>query len=209
MVKSLKRKPKQSRSVATVEAIVEAAAQILQRQSYQETTTNGIAEHAGVSIGSVYQYFRNKSDIYQAVLDRYFSRLVADITAEAIPVDADIDAIIEQLIYAAYSAAPEGPELLRKIRQVPDAHFHEKLEGTKHQIVEFMRAIIVARPEVLNVEDLEFSLRLLIDAIEGIFINLPEGHPPETLAKEMTRLITRYLFVAQNAHPHTGRYGHD
>lgn len=192
--KPLKRKPKQSRSVATVEAIVEAAAQILQQQNYQETTTNRIAEHAGVSIGSIYQYFRDKNGIYEAVLDRYFSRLVADIKAVEIRTDAGIENIMEQLIYSAYSAAPEGPQLLRKIRQASDAQFHEKLEHTKSQIVEFMRAIIATRPEPLNVQDLDLSLRILIDAIEGIFINAAEDQTPEVLARELTRLISRYLF---------------
>ena len=192
--KPLKRKPKQSRSMATVEAIVEAAAQILQQQNYQETTTNRIAEHAGVSIGSIYQYFRDKNGIYEAVLDRYFSRLVADIKAVEIRTDAGIESIIEQLIYSAYSAAPEGPQLLRKIRQASDAQFHEKLEHTKSQIVEFMRAIIATRPESLNVQDLDLSLRILIDAIEGIFINAAEDQTPEVLARELTHLISRYLF---------------
>lgn len=193
--KSLIKKPKQSRSVATVDAIVEATAQLLQQQSCQDTTTNRIADYAGVSIGSVYQYFGNKSDIYQAVLDRYFARLMADIKTQDISANSGIESIIEQLIYTAYSAGPEGPELLRKIRQVPDTQFQEKLAHTKRQIVEFMRVILLAQPEVIKIKDLDFSLQLLIDAVEGVFVNVSDGQPADVLAKEMSRLICRYLFT--------------
>lgn len=197
--KSLIKKPKQSRALATVDAIVEATAQLLQQQNCQEITTNRIAELAGVSIGSVYQYFGNKNDIYQAVLDHYFARLVADIKNQDISAQTGIENIIEQLIYTAYSAGPEGPELLRKIRQVPDTKFQEKLAQTKTQIVEFMRAILMAQPEAIKVKDLDFSLQLSIDAVEGIFVNVPEGQRADVLAKEMACLICCYLFTFDTA----------
>lgn len=55
-----RRKPRQSRSRATVDAILQATAQVLVRDGYQKATTNRIAERAGVSVGTLYQYFPNK-----------------------------------------------------------------------------------------------------------------------------------------------------
>src|SRR5271165_1676775 len=59
--------PSQPRSEETVEAILQAAAQVFERHGYAAGTTNRIAERAGVSIGTVYQYFPNKDAILVAL----------------------------------------------------------------------------------------------------------------------------------------------
>src|SRR5579859_1074817 len=61
----------QERSRVTVETIMRAAARILVRHGYEGATTNRIAEAAGVSVGSLYQYFPNKEAIVAALLDRH------------------------------------------------------------------------------------------------------------------------------------------
>jgi AcrR family transcriptional regulator len=65
-----RRNPQQARARGTIEAIVEAAAQILERDGPDALTTNRIAERAGVSIGSLYQYFADKDAIVLAVARR-------------------------------------------------------------------------------------------------------------------------------------------
>ena len=62
--------PRQARSAATVEVILDAAALLLVDEGYEQTTTNRIAERAGVSIGSLYQYFPNRESVVAAVGDR-------------------------------------------------------------------------------------------------------------------------------------------
>jgi AcrR family transcriptional regulator len=68
---SARRRPSQRRSQETVEAIVEAAAQVFERHGYAAGTTNRIAERAGVSIGTLYQYFSNKDEVLVAVFERH------------------------------------------------------------------------------------------------------------------------------------------
>ena len=65
-----RRSPKQARSRATLEAILEAAAQILERHGPAGLTTNDVAERAGVSIGTLYQYFPDKTAILVATARR-------------------------------------------------------------------------------------------------------------------------------------------
>ena len=60
---SSRKQPKQARSTELVAAILEAAAQVLAREGAQRFTTARVAEKAGVSVGSVYQYFPNKAAI--------------------------------------------------------------------------------------------------------------------------------------------------
>lgn len=65
------RKPVQRRSEATVDTILEAAAQIFRMHGAKGATTNRIAERAGVSIGSLYQYFPNKEALLVALMERH------------------------------------------------------------------------------------------------------------------------------------------
>ena len=68
--KVLRRRAKQGRSQATVDAILEASARVLMRHEYAASTTNRIAEVAGVSVGTLYQYFRNKDEVFDALILR-------------------------------------------------------------------------------------------------------------------------------------------
>lgn len=74
---SMKRTPRQSRSRATVEAIVEATAQILAREGYGAVNTNRIAERAGVGIGSVYDFFPGKEALVAAAAEQLIDRMLA------------------------------------------------------------------------------------------------------------------------------------
>src|SRR6185437_12667327 len=71
----------QKRSRATVDALVEATARVLIKEGYDRTSTNRIASVAGVSIGSLYQYFPSKEALVAAVIERHMqelSRVVRD-----------------------------------------------------------------------------------------------------------------------------------
>src|SRR5260370_3189 len=61
----------QERSRSTVDALLEATARILVKEGYDQASTNRIAEVAGVSIGSLYQYFPSKEALIAAVIDRH------------------------------------------------------------------------------------------------------------------------------------------
>ena len=72
---------RQARSAATVEVIVEAAARILETVGLAGFTTNAVAERAGVSVGSLYQYFPNKDAITRALIRRELELLEAAVAA--------------------------------------------------------------------------------------------------------------------------------
>ncbi|MCF4165940.1 TetR/AcrR family transcriptional regulator [Zavarzinia compransoris] len=74
----MKKRPGQGRSRATVEAVLEATAQLLAETGYGALTTNHIAERAGVSIGSVYQYFPGKEAVVAQVVERVVDDVLAD-----------------------------------------------------------------------------------------------------------------------------------
>ncbi|XBS68128.1 TetR/AcrR family transcriptional regulator [Acerihabitans sp. KWT182] len=67
--------PRQARSVVTVEAIYDAAIQVLLAEGPTRLTTTRVAERAGVSVGSLYQYFPHKQSLFFALNARYLTRL--------------------------------------------------------------------------------------------------------------------------------------
>ncbi len=78
---SPRRKPRQERSRITVNAIVEAAARVFTARGFARASTNMIAERAGVSVGSLYQYFPDKLALLRAVHDRHLQTLMTKMTA--------------------------------------------------------------------------------------------------------------------------------
>ena len=78
----LRKKPQQRRSHATIDTIFEATIQVLIANGFDETTTIQIADRAGVSVGSLYQYFPNKRALLSAIVRRHVSG-VADATIAA------------------------------------------------------------------------------------------------------------------------------
>jgi len=73
-----RRKPRQSRSAATVDAILEAAAELFARDGFEGVSTTRIAERAGVSVGSLYEYFPNKDALAAKLLKRHCDRMIED-----------------------------------------------------------------------------------------------------------------------------------
>jgi AcrR family transcriptional regulator len=77
-----RKQPVQARSEATVAAIFEASIQVLLAVGYRKLTTSRVAERAGVSVGTLYQYFPNRQALMSAVLERYLGEMSASIEAD-------------------------------------------------------------------------------------------------------------------------------
>ncbi len=75
--------PRQARSQAMVEAVVEAAARILEAEGHGGFSTNAVAERAGVSVGSLYQYFPRKEALIGALIVRETARLIEEVQSAA------------------------------------------------------------------------------------------------------------------------------
>ncbi|MYN27742.1 TetR/AcrR family transcriptional regulator [Duganella levis] len=101
--------PSQPRSAQTVEAILTGAAHILERHGLEGYTTNAIAAKAGVSIGSLYQYFPTKDAVTVALIEREMAQVV-DEAMQALKL-ADRQAALQQLIEVAVRHQLRRPAL--------------------------------------------------------------------------------------------------
>ncbi|MCP3707743.1 TetR/AcrR family transcriptional regulator [Paraburkholderia sp. CNPSo 3274] len=111
---AMRKAPKQARSRATIDAILDAAAHILGERGWSAFTTNAVAEAAGVSIGSLYQYFPDKLALIDAVRRRHFDDVLAVLQAAAnpqIPRTRRIAALVDGMI-AVHSRHPAAHRVL-------------------------------------------------------------------------------------------------
>jgi AcrR family transcriptional regulator len=137
--------PRQQRSRETVGVILEAAAQLFNRHGYRETTTNKIAERAGVSIGSLYQYFPNKDALLVALAEHYLTeagRQVAAVFARAAEHRPGLYELLTELVRCVadlhtdrpdlhrllFDHSPRTPELVTRFRQA-EQHLATSLAG--------------------------------------------------------------------------------
>ena len=110
-----RKKPTQARSEWTIEVIFEAAAQILQKQGMDGFNTNAIAKSAGVSIGTLYQYFPNKQAILIAIAKRELNNvtqvIIDNISAKPPTDDTESARAIVQALLKAFG----GRQRMRKV----------------------------------------------------------------------------------------------
>ena len=118
---SPRRRPRQQRSQFTVEAIFQAVAQIVATHGEHGLTTNRIAEVAGVSVGSLYQYFPSKDAILQAMLDQHCERvmleldaLLAQACAQDWPPEEQVRRYVRHYL-ASFGAGPENERALARL----------------------------------------------------------------------------------------------
>lgn len=151
---TLRRAPRQARSRGTYNAIPEAATRLLMQDGPDTLTTNVIAEHAGVSIGSLYQFFPGKEAILATLVREMRVRMLDDMRAAAQAAkDAPLHDRIVALVQASLHHHVQAPELTNLLEQIEDhLPMNEESVALKKLMFDIVSAVLqaegVARPEV-------------------------------------------------------------
>jgi len=194
-----RKQPAQARARATVQAILDATAQVLVEQGYDRATTNVIARRAGVSIGSLYQYFPNKEALVTALAERHMAEMATMLVREVgLLRTRRLPEAIRALIEALLRAHAVEPALHRVlIEQVPRLSGLEQVANMDRMFVELIRRELEQREERLRPGDLELAVFLLVHAVQGIthaaVFECPGALGDGRLAQEITDLVLRYL----------------
>jgi len=191
--KARRRHAKQARSQETLRIVLEAAAQVLVREGYAGATTNRIAEMAGVSVGTIYQYFANKDVLFDALIQRYFDEILEQVRGLSLDVSRPFVMTLRAVISTGMRAQRHGPELLHALEYVPNAIFRRRLREGKQQLIAFVATLLEAYRRDLRVIDLNRAATLMVNAAEGIGYNASVETFDERLADELTTLFARYL----------------
>ena len=187
-------------SKATVDAIVEATTQLLLEGGYDRFTTARVAERAGVSIGSLYQYFPNKAALASAVIDRCCENfLVAFESTLADAGGATFAECIRAIIDRTLVSHPLAPELHRIVLDLaPRIGVADKTEMVSRAIVKLIKSVLRMHVDEIAPEiDLGTAAVIIETVLEAMAHRIkladPANEQNDTLAKEATRLITHYL----------------
>jgi AcrR family transcriptional regulator len=191
---AMRKAPSQARSRATVAAIVEAGARILGQRGWSGFTTNEVAEAAGVSIGSLYQYFPDKLALADAILCRHLDEVLAVLCkAEE---GSGPAALIEDLVAGMIAIHGINPALHRVMLDLPasaEAHTaHETFQRDYQRRYAELVAACRGKADPM-------AAQVLSSAMEGVIHNAVRAGTlgaPE-FKRELTRLVTGYLGADQ------------
>lgn len=193
------RKPaRQQRSRETVDVILEAAAHILASEGFEGATTNAIAKRAGVSIGSLYQYFPNKAALVRALNERHTAGVLALFQQRfAAVAQAPVAEAVRALVAGFVEAHRVNPALHRVlVAEEARVNARPETRRVEGEVAVLIRAFLEARKEDLRPVDPALVAFMLVQALEAITHGAVLDRPDlleGTLVEEATRLLLGYL----------------
>jgi AcrR family transcriptional regulator len=195
-----RKQPRQQRSRATWEAILDASAQVFGQLGYAATTTNKVAERAGVSIGSLYQYFPDKDALLMALAERHLNEgtaVLVDVFVSLQQDRPDLEGTLTRLIDAVVALHRRDPATHRLLfDQTPRTpEMASRLRSLEQQL----GAAVTGQLQRLGVGGPAPEARglLLVQALEaqvhGAVLESPGDLPVEVLVSELRARWLRAL----------------
>jgi len=196
-----RKSPAQERSRFTVEQIVQAATQVFSERGHAGATTNHIAERAGVSIGSLYQYFPNKEAILVTLAKRHVEiagNLLMGLAAGRNLLETDLTELLSLFIKATLELHTGNPRLNYVIlsEAVWSAEAMEQVHALEDQFIDQLALTLDTHRQV-SVKNSRHAAYILVHTIKNLahefVIHPPEGMSEEAFVEEMVELVGRYL----------------
>lgn len=191
--------PVQDRSRRTVEAILQAACQVLVRCGYERATTGAIAERAGVSIGTLYQYFPNKESLVASVIEVHFKEVVA-IVESALQThrDSPLDILLLAIIRSSLDAHRLQPDLHKVlIEQAPRVGLYAQTIELSEQLSSLLREHLAKHFPSIPVPRLQMLAFIIETTVEALthraVIEYPQWLTSGELEAEAFSLLDPYI----------------
>lgn len=193
--------PRQERSVVTVEAIFEAASQVFSENGY-DVTTDKIAERAGVSIGTLYQYFPNKDAVLfglwkrhaieaEAMVDRFMDVFLKNHDKD----DGMIRLIVDYMI-ALHQENPGQHRLFSDEMPRPPSII-EHIKAFEEKCIRSLEILLESAGDV-RLKNLAVSARIIYQTLEGVIHHYilynSESMDQEEFSQELCDMLNRYIF---------------
>src|SRR5215468_12728403 len=192
----------QERSRVTVDALIEATARLLVREGFDKASTNRIAQEAGVSIGSLYQYYPSKEALVAAVIDRHNKQIMQVVRGALAKVAAlPIEQAVRRIVAVAIDAHRVDPRLHRVLaEQIPRTGRLEKIETFNREYYALFRNYLERRRDEVRAVDLGLAAFVCVTSIEALthtaVLHRSEMLSDEAVGRlvdEATRLVVGYL----------------
>jgi AcrR family transcriptional regulator len=202
-----RKRPQQARSRITVEAVVEAAAQVLVTDGYDGLTTTRVAERAGVSVGTLYQYFPDKDGLVAALVESHLAAEEAALTAAfadfeeagglaAVPLPEAVDRLVGAFV-GVFAESPERSSAL--YAQVPYVKWQGGVLGVARRTTEAVTALLQAHAPDVRRPDPALAAFVVVHAVDTLTQRAVAERPADVASGAVTAeavdLVRRYLLL--------------
>ncbi|KRC46648.1 TetR family transcriptional regulator [Nocardioides sp. Root79] len=182
-----------------VDRIVTAGRSVLVQHGYDAFSANRIAAVAGVSPGSVYQYFPDKAAILDVVIDRYWAEVAESVAASLADRIADFGpAMVRSTADALVTALEADPVVLRVVaEELPIGRNRDRRAALERRVRELVTTYLAARPGTHRRPSPALAAWVVVLAIENLalrwVLDQPEAVSRDALLDEMVALVGGYL----------------
>lgn len=195
-----RKSPRQKRAKDLVAAVLEAGSRILIERGYEQLSMQRVAQVAGVSPGSLYQYFPDKAALVTALIEAQSERELAFHLAryEQISPAASLPEALELVLRAIVDfQRQEGPLMRRTLEALPHLGRYPQLAERAQRAVQFFRGLLEVHRGAVAVEDLDLATHVLANSIHSLthdgVMPRPDALDDERLVRELMRLCLGYL----------------
>lgn len=204
VVAARRKVPRQARARATVEQILLAARRVLVEEGYEGASTNRIARVAGVSVGSLYQYFPSKEAVVEALVEAHLSEIMTVVSRGLAEVaTAPLDVAARRLVAIMIDVHRVEPELHRVLDgRRPRIESNDHVRTVNRTIRLLVRAYLAERRHELRSDlDLDLATFLINELVETAahkaVIEEPEMLANPRLVDEIATMVVRYVTPAR------------
>jgi len=196
---SPRKSPRQERSKATVDAIVLAMTRVLIKDGWDAASTNRVAAEAGVSVGSLYQYFPSKEALGLAVMEKHAAAMTEKLQQRMMQLaTAPIREAATELVHLFIDAHQTNPKLHRVlIEQVPRVGALSKLVELNRLYEHLLVAYMETHRDELEVKDLSVAACVIVHAVQALshhaVVQRQDLLESGKLEKEIVRLVLGYI----------------
>jgi AcrR family transcriptional regulator len=198
--------PRQERAKMTVEAIIAATAQVLIEHGYERTTTARVAERAGISVGSLYQYFPSKEALVATLIEHHADQMIGTMRrALEDPGHATLADGLGAIIKAATAAHRIKPALQKVLHEeIPRIGGLAEATNVHRKITAAIERFLHAHVNEIAVDCKLSVLAIIIETVLESLIHKAVIDQHELLAdglieRETFRLIMSYLTAATSS----------
>ncbi|MBX3263071.1 MAG: TetR/AcrR family transcriptional regulator [Labilithrix sp.] len=195
-----RKRPQQARAQTTVHAILEATVQVLEREGYDAATTTRIAEVAGVSVGTLYQYYSHRDAIFDALQEREFERalvlmqtVLSDDNLAKSPRET-VSGCVQGML-ALYVASPGMHRVLAM--EGLRATKADRIHSFDLRIIALVRHFLAATGAPVRRKNVDAAAFVAFQCVRATMLasllESPAGLNDEALVEELVDLLLRYL----------------
>jgi hypothetical protein len=192
------KEPKQKRARVTVDSILEASKIVIEKSGLEKFNTNYIAEVAGVSIGSLYQYFKNKESILEVLLDKELTKSRSDL--DEILKDSNdksleevVNTIVIYLVENWEKKGVFGKIIFQYVPDIIDLNYFKKID---QKLIPYLVEKVSDSNESVNEEDLDYAIFLIIQTVRSTILLINDPYKKmdiDKIKKELSIMISSYL----------------